>query len=135
MREQTIRRNRARPPYRRPAKGRRGSPSPAATVAEWNSSCTWVHARTGRKENYRRSAAIGSVTTTLRQQAESRRQSGREADQPRSGHHGIARGSGTSVQEVNHLLRQYAQMRKMFKSMGKPGFARGMAGMKRPGMV
>ena len=27
----------------------------------------------------------------------------------------IARGSGTSVQEVNHLLRQYAQMRKMFK--------------------
>jgi len=39
------------------------------------------------------------------------------------------------VQEVNHLLRQYAQMRKMFKSMGKPGFARGMAGMKPPGMV
>jgi signal recognition particle subunit SRP54 len=30
----------------------------------------------------------------------------------------IARGSGTSVQEVNNLLRQYAQMRKMFKSMG-----------------
>src|SRR5574341_764012 len=34
----------------------------------------------------------------------------------------IARGSGTTVQQVNHLLRQYAQMRKMFKSMGKPGF-------------
>src|SRR6516164_4993873 len=46
----------------------------------------------------------------------------------------IARGSGTSVQEVNHLLRQYAQMRKMFKSMGKPSFARRMAGMKMPGM-
>ena len=30
----------------------------------------------------------------------------------------IAAGSGTSVQEVNNLLRQYAQMRKMFKSMG-----------------
>jgi signal recognition particle subunit SRP54 len=30
----------------------------------------------------------------------------------------IARGSGTTVQEVNNLLRQYAQMRKMFKSMG-----------------
>src|SRR5450631_3670451 len=30
----------------------------------------------------------------------------------------IARGSGTSVQDVNNLLRQYAQMRKMFKSMG-----------------
>jgi signal recognition particle subunit SRP54 len=46
----------------------------------------------------------------------------------------IARGSGTSVQEVNHLLRQYAQMRKMFKGMGKPSFARRLAGMKMPGM-
>jgi signal recognition particle subunit SRP54 len=33
----------------------------------------------------------------------------------------IARGSGTTVQEVNNLLRQYAQMRKMFKSMGSGG--------------
>jgi signal recognition particle subunit SRP54 len=31
----------------------------------------------------------------------------------------IARGSGTSVQEVNQLLRQYVQMRKVFKSIGK----------------
>ncbi len=46
----------------------------------------------------------------------------------------IARGSGTSVQEVNHLLRQYAQMRKMFKSMSKPSFAKRLAGMKMPGM-
>jgi signal recognition particle subunit SRP54 len=46
----------------------------------------------------------------------------------------IARGSGTSVQEVNTLLRQYAQMKKMFKQMGKPSFARRMAGMKYPGM-
>jgi signal recognition particle subunit SRP54 len=46
----------------------------------------------------------------------------------------IARGSGTSVQEVNTLLRQYAQMKKMFKQMGKPSFARRMAGMKFPGM-
>src|SRR4051794_271555 len=46
----------------------------------------------------------------------------------------IARGSGTSVQEVNNLLRQYAQMRKMFKQMGKPSFARKLAGMKLPGM-
>src|SRR6202050_2261622 len=30
----------------------------------------------------------------------------------------IAAGSGTSVQEVNNLLRQYAQMAKMFKTMG-----------------
>ena len=42
----------------------------------------------------------------------------------------IARGSGTSVQEVNNLLRQYAQMRKMFKQMGKGNFARKLAGMK-----
>ncbi len=46
----------------------------------------------------------------------------------------IARGSGTTVQEVNQLLKQYAQMRKMFKSMGKPSFARRLAGMKMPGM-
>jgi signal recognition particle subunit SRP54 len=45
-----------------------------------------------------------------------------------------SRGSGTSVQEVNQLLKQYAQMRKMFKSMGKPSFARRLAGMKMPGM-
>jgi signal recognition particle subunit SRP54 len=33
----------------------------------------------------------------------------------------IARGSGTTVQDVNNLLRQYAQMRKMFKAMGGGG--------------
>src|SRR5437667_7347822 len=42
----------------------------------------------------------------------------------------IARGSGTSVQEVNHLLRQYAQMRKMFKQMGKGNRMRRLAGMR-----
>jgi signal recognition particle subunit SRP54 len=46
----------------------------------------------------------------------------------------IARGSGTSVQEVNQLLRQYAQMRKMFKDMGKASFGRKLAGMRFPGM-
>jgi signal recognition particle subunit SRP54 len=46
----------------------------------------------------------------------------------------IARGSGTTIQEVNNLLRQYAQMKKMFKQMGKPSFARRLAGMKMPGM-
>jgi len=44
----------------------------------------------------------------------------------------IANGSGTSVQEVNQLLRQYAQMRKMFKNVGKGGMlqrrAMGMLG-------
>ncbi len=31
----------------------------------------------------------------------------------------IARGSGTSVEEVNRLLRQYGQMRKLMKRLGK----------------
>jgi signal recognition particle subunit SRP54 len=33
----------------------------------------------------------------------------------------IAKGSGTEVQDVNNLLRQYAQMARMFKQMGKGG--------------
>jgi hypothetical protein len=46
----------------------------------------------------------------------------------------IAAGSGTDVQDVNQLLRQYAQMSKMFKQMGKGGMMKnmmrgGMAGM------
>jgi signal recognition particle subunit SRP54 len=38
----------------------------------------------------------------------------------------IAQGSGTQVQDVNQLLRQYAQMAKMFKQMGKGGLAKQM---------
>src|SRR3984893_8277441 len=38
----------------------------------------------------------------------------------------IAAGSGTSVQDVNQLLRQYAQMSKMFKQMGKGALAKQM---------
>ncbi len=34
----------------------------------------------------------------------------------------IAKGSGTTVQEVNNLLKQYAQMRKMMKSITGGGF-------------
>src|SRR6201998_4067956 len=49
----------------------------------------------------------------------------------------IATGSGHSVQEVNQLLRQYAQMRKMFKGIGKGGLlqrrAMGMLGGMRGG--
>src|SRR5579884_2578487 len=44
----------------------------------------------------------------------------------------IARGSGRTVQEVNNLLRQYAQMRKMFKQMGKGNMMRKLAGMRMP---
>jgi signal recognition particle subunit SRP54 len=38
----------------------------------------------------------------------------------------IANGSGTDVQDVNNLLRQYAQMAKMFKQMGKGGMMKNM---------
>ena len=38
----------------------------------------------------------------------------------------IAAGSGTTVQDVNQLLRQYAQMAKMFEQIGKGGLARSM---------
>jgi len=46
----------------------------------------------------------------------------------------IAAGSGTSVQEVNQLLRQYAQMAKVFKQVGLGGLAKsvmrgGLAGL------
>ena len=38
----------------------------------------------------------------------------------------IATGSGTTVQDVNQLLRQYAQMSKMFKQVGRMGMAKSM---------
>ncbi len=38
----------------------------------------------------------------------------------------IAAGSGTSVQEVNQLLRQYRQMRKLFKQLSKRGLGSGL---------
>jgi signal recognition particle subunit SRP54 len=47
----------------------------------------------------------------------------------------IAKGSGTSVQEVNNLLKEYAQARKMMKSFtGQAGFlGKKLAKMKLPG--
>ncbi|WKN44040.1 signal recognition particle protein [Tunicatimonas pelagia] len=39
----------------------------------------------------------------------------------------IAKGSGTDVQEVNSLLKQFAEMRKMMKKMNKMTGKRGMA--------
>ncbi|HYW03839.1 MAG TPA: signal recognition particle protein [Gammaproteobacteria bacterium] len=49
----------------------------------------------------------------------------------------IAAGSGTRVQDVNRLLKQFTQMQKMMKKMGKGGMARmlrGMSGGRPPGM-
>ncbi len=77
------------------------------------------------KEINRVEAIINSMTAWEREHHEAINGSRRKR---------IARGSGTSVQEVNHLLRQYAQMRKMFKNMSKPSFAKRLAGMKMPGM-
>jgi signal recognition particle subunit SRP54 len=45
----------------------------------------------------------------------------------------IAKGSGTSVEEVNKLLRQFDQMRKMMKQLtGGMGKRRMFGGMKLP---
>src|SRR5262245_2076620 len=44
----------------------------------------------------------------------------------------IAKGSGTSVEEINRLLKQFVQMKKMLKAMG--GMA-GMMGKKRGGLM
>ncbi|MBI3774297.1 MAG: signal recognition particle protein [Gammaproteobacteria bacterium] len=50
----------------------------------------------------------------------------------------LAQGSGTQVQDVNRLLKQFTQMQKMMKKMGGGGFARMMRAMKGrvpPGMT
>jgi signal recognition particle subunit SRP54 len=48
----------------------------------------------------------------------------------------IAKGSGTSVQDVNNLLKQYAQARKMMKSFagGAGMLGKRLAKMKLPNM-
>jgi signal recognition particle subunit SRP54 len=42
----------------------------------------------------------------------------------------IAAGSGTSVEEVNRLLKQFNEMRKVLQMLGQGGLAAGMKGMK-----
>jgi signal recognition particle subunit SRP54 len=46
----------------------------------------------------------------------------------------IAKGSGTSVQQVNQLLKQYAQTRKMMKGMKNTFLGKRLKGMKLPEM-
>ena len=49
----------------------------------------------------------------------------------------IAMGSGTTVQDVNRLLKQFTQMQKMMKKVSKGGMKnmmRGLAGKLPPGM-
>jgi signal recognition particle subunit SRP54 len=40
----------------------------------------------------------------------------------------VAVGSGTTVQEVNQLLRQFKQMQKMMKQLSRGGTPRGLFG-------
>ena len=42
----------------------------------------------------------------------------------------IAAGSGTTVEEVNKLLKQFEQMKKMMKQFSSPGKMRGLMGGK-----
>ncbi|MEX1063257.1 MAG: hypothetical protein WEC12_06610 [Balneolaceae bacterium] len=43
----------------------------------------------------------------------------------------IAQGSGTSVREINQLIKQFEQMKKMMKSMSKTGkMGQAMQGLK-----
>ena len=44
----------------------------------------------------------------------------------------IARGSGTTVQQVNQVLKQYIQMRKMMKSMSTSLLGKQMSRLKMP---
>jgi signal recognition particle subunit SRP54 len=46
----------------------------------------------------------------------------------------IARGSGTTVQEINQLLKQYAQARKMMKSLSGGFMGKRLGKMMLPGM-
>ena len=42
----------------------------------------------------------------------------------------IANGSGTQVQDINRMLKQFSQMQKMMKKMKGGGMAKMMRGMK-----
>ena len=44
----------------------------------------------------------------------------------------IANGSGTSVEDVNKLLKQFDQMKKMMKQFSSMGKRRGFGGLKLP---
>ena len=105
----------------RTASRSRTSPSSCASSRRWGRSTrssTWCRSWQGAKgaatestpsaELKRFEAIIGSMTPGERR---SRRSSTASRGQR------IARGSGTSVQDVNRLLKQYAQLRKMMKDM------------------
>lgn len=65
-------------------------------------------------------AIIRSMTPTERSQPELLNGSRRRR---------VAKGSGRTIQEVNQLLKQFQDMKKMMKSMNKMGMKRGMASL------
>ena len=76
-------------------------------------------AQVDEKELQRTEAIISSMTAKERQNHQILNGSRRKR---------IARGSGTSVQQVNQLLKQYVQARKMMKSMMAPSGKKGKKG-------
>jgi len=84
-------------------------------------------AAAGEKETRRMVAIINSMTPNERRTPDIIRASRKRR---------IAQGSGTAVQDVNRLLKQFGQMQKMMKRMGKGGFAKMAQAMrgKMPGL-
>ena len=80
-------------------------------------------AKVDEKELVRTEAIIDSMTAKERRNRQIINGSRRKR---------IAKGSGTSVQEVNQLLKQYVQAQKMMKTMKSGLFGKRMKGMKMP---
>ncbi len=83
-------------------------------------------ARPDEKELVKIEAMIGSMTPAERERYQVINGSRRKR---------IARGSGTTVQDLNRLLQQFSQMQKMMKMFAKggaPAFPGGMPGMGNP---
>jgi len=79
-----------------------------------------VKSQVGDRQTNQMVAIINSMTPGERQRPEIIRGSRKKR---------IANGSGTTIQTVNRLLKQHAQMQKMMKKMGKGGMARMMRKM------
>ncbi len=80
-----------------------------------------VQAQVGDKEVGRTIAIINSMTPKERSHPAIIKGSRKKR---------IAAGSGTQVQDVNRMLKQFMQMQKMMKKMGKGGMAKMMRNMK-----
>lgn len=82
-----------------------------------------ANVRVDEKELVRLDAIIGSMT--IQERANHEIINGKRRKR-------IAKGSGTSLQQVNQLLKQYVQARQMMKSMSHSFFGRQLGKMKAP---